>query len=435
MPRPDPRRRRAGRAGLLLALLLAPLSTPPARAADDEDAARRNLKSVEGDIAKADARRRALEAEAAAIAGERADLQRRAVETASRVRAAEDAVASAEGRLAELSAAAAARGGDLEARRAELSRLLAGLERLARQPAAAPLLRPGTPVDTIRGGILLGAAVPGLSDEARRLVAEIAEIERLRAAVADERTRLVGARDALSRTREDLAKLMDERRQAEAASRATLATEKKRLADLVADARDLKALIAAAEEARRAREAAAREAAERAAAEAEAAANSGGGRTGSAGEAARLRAAILVPPPAPKAKPGDPSPGLLPVRGRVVSRFGATDAEGLTSRGVRIATRASSEVVSPVAGQIVFSGPFKGYGQLLIVSAGGGYHLLLAGMGRIDGTIGQRVVAGEPVGQMGDGDGGEPALYIELRREGEPVDPLPWIGAGGRGSG
>ena len=56
-----------------------------------------------------------------------------------------------------------------------------------------------------------------------------------------------------------------------------------------------------------------------------------------------------------------------------------------------------------------------------------GYHSLLAGLGRISGVVGQRVLAGEPVGDMGDPDGGEPRLYIELRRDGQPINPSPWL--------
>ena len=77
----------------------------------------------------------------------------------------------------------------------------------------------------------------------------------------------------------------------------------------------------------------------------------------------------------------------------------------------------------------MFAGPFRGYGQLLIIEHGGGYHVLLAGLSRVDGTVGDEVLEGEPVGVMGSPPGLKPKLYFELRRNGRPVNPLPWLAA------
>ena len=81
----------------------------------------------------------------------------------------------------------------------------------------------------------------------------------------------------------------------------------------------------------------------------------------------------------------------------------------------------------PFEGHIVFAGDFRGYGQLLIIEHGQGYHTLLSGMARIDGVLGQSLVAGEPVGIMGSPRNGKPSLYIELRRKGQPINPTPWM--------
>jgi len=74
----------------------------------------------------------------------------------------------------------------------------------------------------------------------------------------------------------------------------------------------------------------------------------------------------------------------------------------------------------------MFAGPFKGYGQILIIDHGGGYHSLLAGIEQIEASVGQRVVAGEPVGVMKSGEANA-SLYLELRRQGQPINPLPWL--------
>jgi septal ring factor EnvC (AmiA/AmiB activator) len=126
----------------------------------------------------------------------------------------------------------------------------------------------------------------------------------------------------------------------------------------------------------------------------------------------------------------------LPVNGVKIRNFGATDRFGSSERGISIATRAGAQVTSPSDGWVVYSGPFRSYGQLLILNAGGGYHIVLAGMERISVDIGQFVLTGEPVAVMGSGTAqvaaavpvgtSQPVLYVEFRKDGTPVDPGPW---------
>jgi septal ring factor EnvC (AmiA/AmiB activator) len=115
----------------------------------------------------------------------------------------------------------------------------------------------------------------------------------------------------------------------------------------------------------------------------------------------------------------------FPAEGRLSQRYGeGTESEGL-AKGIVITTRTAAQVVSPFDGVVAFAGPFRGYGQLLILEHSEGYHTLLAGMSRLDGAVGQRVLAGEPVGVMSPE--GDPSLYVELRRDGQPINPLPWL--------
>ncbi len=118
----------------------------------------------------------------------------------------------------------------------------------------------------------------------------------------------------------------------------------------------------------------------------------------------------------------------LPARGRIIGRFGsAVEAAGLSLKGIRMTTAAGTQVVAPFDGKVVFAGEFRDYGLLLIISLGEEYHLLLSGMSRVYGIVGQHVLAGEPVGEMGSIDEASPTLYVELRREGKPINPLPWM--------
>jgi septal ring factor EnvC (AmiA/AmiB activator) len=128
----------------------------------------------------------------------------------------------------------------------------------------------------------------------------------------------------------------------------------------------------------------------------------------------------------------------IPVNGVKSRDFGASDGSGGTEKGISIATRQGAQVTSPCDGWVVYAAPYRSYGKLLILNAGGGYHVVLAGMDRISVDIGQFVLTGEPVAAMGSGPqvasavstGGngasQPVLYIEFRKDGSPVDPNPW---------
>ena len=124
--------------------------------------------------------------------------------------------------------------------------------------------------------------------------------------------------------------------------------------------------------------------------------------------------------------------GKLPVPaiGNVVQRFGEPELRGQRAKGIKIKTRSGAPVVAPHDGEILFADIFRGYGKILIIDHGQGYHTLLAGLGRIYSTVGQAVLAGEPVGVMNEkqGTSGQrPEVYLEMRYNGLPIDPLPWL--------
>jgi len=123
----------------------------------------------------------------------------------------------------------------------------------------------------------------------------------------------------------------------------------------------------------------------------------------------------------------------LPAQGKRVKRFGDADAAGSTLKGISLQTRGEARITAPADGWVVYAGEFRSYGQLLIINAGGGYHILLAGMSRIDVSLGQFVLAGEPIAVMGSlatpsqgDDSSRPVLYVEFRKDGRPIDPDPW---------
>ena len=117
----------------------------------------------------------------------------------------------------------------------------------------------------------------------------------------------------------------------------------------------------------------------------------------------------------------------FPVIGKINSQYGVRHKLGMTRKGIQIESGPGAQVVAPYNGRIVFAGPFRGYGRLLIIEHGKGYHSLLAGMARINGSVGQWLLSGEPVAVMGEPLTGRPTLYMELRVNGRPVNPNPWL--------
>ncbi len=118
----------------------------------------------------------------------------------------------------------------------------------------------------------------------------------------------------------------------------------------------------------------------------------------------------------------------LPVKGIIKTTYGEKNRLGTRSKGLTVETITKASVISPHEGEIVFAGPFRNYGNLLIISYGSGYHILFSGLDSINGYVGKWIMAGEPIGRMGKNSKDfKPELYIELRKNGEPVDPNKWI--------
>ncbi len=422
----------AFRAILLAAALIAAgaarAEAPPAPT-DPAAEQRKALETARSNLEETEKRRQQLAAELEALKGERAKLQSGLASAVASIRDKEPAIDDRSRRIGELAESERQLKASLLARREVLAEVIAALQRMGRQPPPALLVRPNDALEALRSAILLGAVVPDMRAEAEALGSDLREMARLKTMLTDERDALSREVGDLAAERERLAALMDERQRQASDRAADLESESERSTAVAKSVGDLEALIGKmeADQARAAAEAA------RAAAKAEAdrlAADKAAEqpKTASLGDAARLSPAM----------PFDKARGLLPlpVSGKTMLAFGQTDPTGSTAKGVSIATSAGAPVTAPSDGWVVYAGPFRTYGRLLILNAGGGYHVLLAGMERITVGLNQFVLAGEPVGTMRGAAGGpgqpatasseRPVLYVEFRKDRGSIDPSPW---------
>lgn len=395
------------------------------------------LNALEAEIGSRVERQQALEAEARALAEEIAEIRRKLIETAARVQARERDVTDSETRLEGLAAAEAVLLARLETRRGELIDTLAALQRLDRNPPPALAVKPDDAVSAMRSALLLSTIVPELEAQAAEIRRRLAELDAVREDILQERITFDTASLELADERTELDELLAAKLTAEADARRAAEQEAQALARLSREASDLQDLIERLEARARRHRPVPRPALP--------------DRTitpPALQEPAETRMAALAP-----SRLFSASRGVirLPVEGVLTRQFGVDDGIGGTTRGIRLETRAGSTLTAPFDGKVAFAGPFRQYGQLIILEVGEGYHLLMAGMSRIDTILGQNVLAGEPIGAMGGlengtdsstsaiealfgGENGQdqpdnrkPVLYIELRRNGSPVDPRPWF--------
>jgi len=435
---------------------------PPASAQDGDAAAERaetsrELERIESDLASGKATKQQLDRLARDLAEQVERLRAQMRAAATNAQRTEATMTEVETRLAELEVDAAAKQAALGDNDRDLSSLTGALQRLARRPPEQFLMFGTSPLELAQTGILLESAIPAIDAETARLKREVARLNAVETDIRQQRSRLADAAADLDRERARLTRLADEKAALLTKTNRRAASTDAQLQELTQSARSLRDLMDVLEE-RAAREQAEQD---QLASLVRPGAEAGGGTEptaplpvtrpdGPAPTPAEERGASADPP----LNQGDPQQALLallpdappitaakgdlmkPVSGTLVSGFGDPDPIGLRDRGLVLATRPGGTVVAPYDGRVIHVGRFRELGEILIIEHGEGYHTLLAGMDRPIVTVGQRILAGEPIGTMGrgrtgSGDGtpaGGVELYVELRHNGDPIDPYPWFG-------
>ena len=351
------------------------------------------------------ARRRAEQLEAQGEAAEEASAKAiaDAAALAARVQQAEANVSAAEAELALVERARSSLSRDLARRREPLARLTGALETMARRPLALAALQPGSLRDVVHTRAVLGSAIPIVR---QRTAALRGDLERAEALEAERRQFVAERREAeqlLVQRRRNIVALAEEQRVLAEQASGGANREAERLMELTEQTRDLDALVGRLEQSATIRE-------RLAALDGPIARPSQPGAAALPSRSSRKEAAT-----------GNLRNYILPVTGRVTAGFGETTTSGGRSSGITISSRPQAQVVAPSAGRVAFAGEYEGYGRIVILEHSGEWTSLVTGLRSLAVTTGQAVTAGSPLGLAASG---EPAIGLELRRKGAPVNPL-----------
>jgi murein hydrolase activator len=344
-----------------------------------------------------------LAEEAAEVEAELASLQDKLVPLASTIQKAESELTDAEEKLRILNDQLQEKNKELAARKKYLASLIQAALSLSHTPPEAMVMMPGDVTQTIKAARTLKLTSESIRQETQSIGLQLAELNVLKDKVARNRDVIARKQATLDNERKGLVRQMAERK----ALQEKLGLEQKKnsakLASLAKKARDLQDLVSAVEKELSEQE-----------------------------EPAVAEEKTEAKPATPADKRSSlrsfaDAKGRLkpPVSGQMVQKFGAAQGRS-TSKGISVNARRGAQVTALYDGEVVFTGPFLAYGKMVILRHSDHYHSLLAGLSKIDVAVGQFLLEGEPIGAMGDSKSGN-KLYIELRKNNQPVDPAPWI--------
>ena len=398
---------------------------PPAQPASPADTLRQRDQELSTTLAKQRSSVESqgkLKVEIEALSADRRKFNQQLIDTAAKIRDTEANIDATQVRLKPLDEKRALFEKSLAERRATIIEILAALQRVGRQPPPALMVNPEDALQAVRTAITLGAVVPEMRAQADALAGDLADLAAVRKQILAERDKLASDMGSLGREQLRMTLLIDQRQKKQAIVEQALDSERQHATDLARQADTIKDLIARLEQdldpAMRARRNSAH-AIEN---------DANKPHLAALGDPGRLSPAVTFPDMRGRMR--------LPVNGTRIRDFGGSDGSGGTQKGLSIVARPGAQITAPCDGWVVYAGAFRSYGQLLILNAGGGYHVLLAGMERISVDLGQFVLTGEPVAVMGDASQAsasvtpavpkEPVLYVEFRKDGTPIDPSPW---------
>ena len=392
------------------------------------DGSKADLAKMEREVQAQNLEHKKLQAQATQISLELTRISKDMIASAKQIQNSEEKISRMESELETLRADLKKAEENFVVEDDNLIKTLSALQNLALKPTEALFVQPLTPVEIIRSAMLLREAVPYLQENATRIREDLEKIENQKNLVEKQVARIIRQKKILENEHEQMKALVQRKSKIRNAVEIKSVKAKKKVERLASQANDLRDLLNKLEKQRqeklRRQEEERRRLAELKAAEARRAAE----ETKKLEE--KQRADLIKFKPEVINEVGEnfvKAKGhlLRPARGPVVTAYGEQMSKGVTSKGIIIKTRSQAQVISPYDGTVIFAGPFRGYGNLIIIEHGQGYLSLLAGLEEVDCELGQMLLAGEPVGQMPES--GDTRLYVELRKDNHPINPLTWI--------
>lgn len=344
-----------------------------------------------------------MQQRARSVAQEVSHVRKQMVKAALDVQNNEEVLTELERNLADLEEKKKQVEARLSTRENQLIILMSGLQKMAVYPPESVFFAPQNPVDNLRSSLILQSTQKPLKATADKLKVELNKLASLQAAIKAQASQIKLTASRLENERQKMEKLINQKFILQAHFESESQEAKKKATSLGKKARNLEDLLQKLENEKQAKMARLAEA------------------------ASRQKPILSISTPAAVSGAFAKSLGSLPlpVRGRVVQRYGDTTMGGGSAKGFTMQPRPSAQVIAPFDGTVLFADSFKGYGNLIIIEHSDGYHSLLSGLTRIDCTVGQNVLTGEPVGLMSDKSDNK--LYIEFRKDGQPVNPMNWF--------
>ncbi len=355
--------------------------------ASAEDAPRDKLNATLSDLKSSQEDAKALQGKLSSTQHEVQDLRQQSTDLAADLQENERKVDAEEKRANILNDRLAAKEKDFAARKQEYADTISSLLRLQRIPPTAIIADPQHMTQVLQTAQVMQQVNGALAARAAQLRGELEELRKLRDEASASKEKLAKTSAELNEQHKRLDRDLAKRQEAQKQLSSDLASAQARVAQLSEESASLQELIGKLE----------------------------ANRTAMAQRGAPERHIVST-------KQGR---WKLPVSGKVLHSYGERKSENESYRGIVLASRPGGTVVSPAAGEVVFTGPFRDYGRMVLVKHGNGMISLLAGMGRIAVSLNQQVGAGEPLGSMGEEP--TPSLYYELREDSKPIDPADWF--------
>lgn len=340
------------------------------------------------------------------LANEIRAVQKQMVRSAQAVQEKEDTLSQLETRLEELRKEEETLSQKLMQSKAQTVHLVTALQSLALKPKEQIFLEKQAPTQILRSRMMLNSAVPIAQRMTQDVLLDVEKLEETKVEIQTQIRKVKETMENLTSKTEHLNGLIAKKTKLQAEYDASHELSRKKIVALAGQANDLKELLQRLEKERQRQLEAERKKKQE--------------QEEAAQKMARFASFLPIGSSFEKVKGSLP----YPVVGQIVENYGDVTMKGMHAKGLTISTRAGAILRAPFKGTVLFSGPFKSYGKMLIIDCSDGYLLLLAGLDDINAFTGQEVIAGEPVGRMG---AERTKLYIEIRKDGQAIDPGPWF--------